>query len=156
MVVENDILDFLIKCVLAALSAFFTVKFSLSNFYTQKWWERKAGSYTDIIDCLAQIKTFYSEMSDDFIGGKKIPEEKVLELRMDEAKADKVLRNKINSATFLINDEAKDRLGKFIQEFDNADDGVDYYIYLDARWDISNKCIEDIIEIAKNDLKVKK
>ena len=49
---SNFVLTQLTSLALAFFTAYLTVKFSLKKFFTEKWWERKADAYSNIVECL--------------------------------------------------------------------------------------------------------
>lgn len=45
---------------------YFGIKLSLKSFYTQKWWEKKADSYLDILNTLSNLSFKYTELKARF------------------------------------------------------------------------------------------
>lgn len=44
------------QVLLAVITAAVTVRLSLRNFYTEKWWERQAEAYSEILESLSHMK----------------------------------------------------------------------------------------------------
>lgn len=58
--------------IVAILTAVITVRLSIKQFYSQRWWEKKAEAYSEIIENLSLLQFYFSEMFDEGIGLKKI------------------------------------------------------------------------------------
>lgn len=63
-----DFVDFISKVgvgiVTGAVAAIVTAKVALNRFYREKWWEKKHGSYNQLIERLFEIKAIYDHASD--------------------------------------------------------------------------------------------
>lgn len=54
------ILNLILPIFIAVVTAWFTVRFSLKQFYSQKWWEKRWEAYVTIIECLHHMKRLFS------------------------------------------------------------------------------------------------
>ena len=50
--------------VIALVTAYVTVRLSLKQFYSQRWWEKKAEAYSAIIHSLYQMKAYVEKFRD--------------------------------------------------------------------------------------------
>lgn len=141
--------------VIAALSSWITVQLSLKKFRSERWWERKVEAYSKIIEGLHNSKSFAYHHLEAEDKGRKLPEERKMELR-HRAKAghDGILKA-IDVGSFLVSEEALSRLKKYKQEMEQASQQHTWYDYIDESVFATEQCLKDLIEIAKRDLKAR-
>lgn len=61
MEIDTDwVFSLLTGIIIAIITAYFTVRFSLKQFYSQQWWQKKAEAYTNIMESLYSIRRYYS------------------------------------------------------------------------------------------------
>lgn len=139
---------------IAAVSSLITVQLSLRKFRTEKWWERKAGAYTEIIEVLHDSKEFSDQHLDAEQRGNEISEELDEELRANAKIANAEIRRMASVGAFLLSDEALARLAQFRKDENEASNTTSWYEHLERDWQATSTCLNDIIDIAKKDLKV--
>jgi hypothetical protein len=151
--VFNIALNILTGILIAAISSWITVQLSLRRFRAEKWWERKADAYSKIIEALHNAKSFSDHFLDVEIEGRKLPEEREKELRSRaKAASDEILKT-MDVGAFLLSDEALSRLRQYQKDADAASNEPAWFLYLEAEWAAADKCLKEIIDIAKKDLK---
>jgi len=121
----------------------------------QRWWERKMEAYEKVIEALHNSKMFSEQHLEADIRGKEVPKEKGEELRRRAKLAHDEIEKVIDTGTFLLSENAMTRLRQYRKEADRATDATMWVEYLEADLDTTDKCLKDIIEIAKSDLKTK-
>jgi hypothetical protein len=62
------------------VTAVVTVRLSLRSFYSEKWWERKAETYTAVMDSLHHMKRYDGSMLEQAFGYSELPEDRQKEL----------------------------------------------------------------------------
>ena len=67
MVMSGIVLDIIKSLLIAAVASWITVKLSLRKFYTEKWWERKAQAYSEIIGSLARMEIFFTNAGRNYL-----------------------------------------------------------------------------------------
>lgn len=152
----DEIIKFAAQVLLIAIGSFLTVRFSLSGFYTQKWWEKKVETYEKIMVLLVDFSLFVGNDIDNFarnqngiesvIGIGKSREEAIEEME------------KINSiGVFVISQEAQD----VIKELDNdlriaiKSSGSEME-WLSDEYSLIHKAIGKFRDCAKQDLRISK
>ena len=141
--------------LVAVVTAFVTVRLSLSNFYSQKWWERKAEVYSTILEALASTVVGYQSILQG--AHKNKDARKLIDDRHKEAKFR--IDQLRHGGAFVISDEVDKHLqdldvkrrdiGKRIQG-GSADGGVKEYF--EAESDALQEAINDIRECGKREL----
>lgn len=103
----NDFLATLAsQVVVAALTAFITVKLALRRFYSEKWWERKLAAYTTVIEALSHILNFIDREAESYFRGEELSEERQAELATLSHKGRDELARAASLGTFLISQQA--------------------------------------------------
>lgn len=141
------------SAITALLAAIVTVRLSLKKFYTEKWWERKADTYSKVIECLHYLKRMPSEKLDEEMLAKKLSDERKQELWEAYKKARDELNKIIDAGSFLMSDKAVavlEIMQKKIQESDNAQS---YFEHLDGEFAALDSCLKEMRQIARTDLK---
>ncbi len=133
----------------------FTLWYNGKMMRKQRWWERKIEAYEKIIEALHNSKMFSEEHLEADCKGREVSEEKDKELRRLAKFAHDEIVKVIDTGTFMFSEIAMTRLRKYRKEDDQASDTTMWIEYLEADLDATDRCLKDMIEIAKSDLKVK-
>jgi len=138
----------------AVAASIITVRLSLRRFYSERWWEKKAAAYTEIIDSLYSMKTYIEGLRDAEEFGRELPQAEREELRGRAAEG----RGRINRAAaigaFTISHEAADSLTRLGAELERQLPEGSFFEQLDEHAAILNVHLNEIRSIAMADLKV--
>lgn len=141
--------------LVALLSAWAGVWFSLKRYRNEKWWEKKAEAYERIINALHQTKKFNEKHMEASIEGREISDELDTKLRHEAAKGHEEILRSIDLGAFLLPDPSVARLRQFAAEVNNISSEAEAWEeYLDRDWSATNSCLNDLIVLAKKDLKI--
>jgi len=128
--------------IVAVVTAWATVQFSIRQFRTQKWWEVKAEAYRDILDNLQKAESNL-RMFDENLG---------------DGEFDKFISNirrlEWHNAheSMFISDAAAKRLDRLREELNsNQNNSENQNIFIGASTLLAS-CRKDLIEIAKQDI----
>jgi uncharacterized membrane protein YcjF (UPF0283 family) len=144
--------------LIAVATSVITVQLTLRQFYSQKWWERKAEAYSKIIEAL-----YYMQMHRERVYNAEVEGVRYSKDRMDEwAKHASAGYAEIDKATaigaYVISEEAANILTTLRKEQDRIDaayeEGIDYIEIIDSHWSAIGKCLTEIRACARRDLKV--
>ena len=141
--------------VIAAVSSWITVQLSLRRFRSERWWERKAEAYERIIGGLHDFKIFASRHAEAELQKTELPEKDSQALRARSAAAHDEILKAIDMGAFLLSDEALSTLKQYRIDEQNAKNLNTWFEYLEADWAAADKCLKDLIPIAKRDLRAK-
>jgi len=143
--------------IISIVTAYITVKLSLRQFYTEKWWQEKAKTYSEILSALFHIKQYNAMLLTKIEGGiDSSSTDREKELSENSASGYETIRKVITYGSFVISDEASDYLSKFFKDISNI-----YYHPSEMFSEIEEKsrlieiCINQMRECAKRDLKKK-
>ena len=141
--------------VVAIVTSLVTVRLSLRQFYSQRWWERKADAYSVVVESLYHMKRQLEVLMDEAMTQREIPADKGKRLAELSAKADEEIRKAEGIGAFVISDAAADCLANLRRRLDEHLADMSWYDILDARWAAVNECLAEMRATAKADLKVR-
>jgi len=82
---QQTLLSILAGLIIAFFTSLITVRLALKQFFSERWWERKADAYSKIVEALYHIRHELQADLDAEIVGATISEERKKELQ-EEAK----------------------------------------------------------------------
>ena len=85
--------------------------------------------------------------------GRDVPEDRDTELRERSAEAHQEIEKAADIGALLLSSEATERIQQFRKEAHTASEPTDWVTYLINDRDTTNRCMHDMIAIAKKDLK---
>lgn len=145
----------LVSLFVAIITAIVTVQLSIRKFSAEKWWEKKAEAYEHIIGALHDHKAFSDTYLEAEYKGKDVPEETDNMLRKNSKQAHLVIERAANMGGFIISKKAQDRLRRYQKEALEASNSSSWFEYLDSDLAAASSCMDDIIQIAKEDLRIR-
>jgi hypothetical protein len=146
--------NLLTAILVAVITSFLSVWLALRRFRAERLWERKADAYVRIIEALHHAKAF----SEHHVGadeiGRELSKDKDTELRNRARLGSDELLKAIDTAALLLPKEAIVRLRQYMKDEEAAKKHTSWVDYLDADAAATRACLQDMIEIARLDLKV--
>jgi hypothetical protein len=124
MSAPDIIYSLFVGLVISAATAYLTVKWSLHRFYSERWWERKAETYTSIVESLTTQLKLANDFVDDlesimegrhYNREQSSDEEKLERRRRYRSSADSVQEAAFRGS-FLISNEAVSLLEELIEK----------------------------------------
>lgn len=150
----ETVLAILAGITVGVTTSVITVWLSLRRFRAEKWWESRARAYERVIESLYTARVSTEVYLDAEKEGRNIEDgvrkefsKRSLEARLDIARAATI-------GGFLFGDSARERLETFLADRQTAADESDWSAYLQKVWDIENSCLQDIINIARHELRI--
>jgi ribosomal protein S17E len=137
--------------LVSVISAYLTTRLALNKFYSEKWWEKKAEAYSDILGKLSDMHLCIEKWADEELGTVRWTEKYKEELSRDYSQAKKTVAKAVTMGSFIISEEAATTLTKLEKELNRLDLN-NYGDLEDARKAITN-CIEKLREDAKRNLR---
>jgi len=142
----------LIGAGVSGITAWITVKLALRRFYTEKWWERKAQAYSEIIGSLAKMRVCFDKWEEELFEHKKTSPEARKRVSEEYASAKRVIENAVAAGSFIVSEEAAQVLGSFLKELQKEDIRGNWPKDFDRHHGEVIKCIARLREIAKREL----
>lgn len=156
-------MEMFLTLVLQVVLAVVVAKLTLAGSRSQKWWERKADLYANLIESLYDIRSFHSDMLEHCMENPSALSAEAKKQRDDDEealsnrtkKAEHVLEKLTHTGTFLISDKVHQDLLAFKKAERKAweeNDRYDTYSIADDIVTAAEKCMDSVREHAKDDL----
>jgi hypothetical protein len=136
----------------ALLTAWFTVKFALRRFQSEKWFERRVDAYTKVIEALHFMRHCTERQLRAAERGTDMPKDIEDELITSHRKGLADLRRLTDMGALLFSSEAIEILDTLNNELLAATDAQSWWEHLDAEAAAISKCLAALRPIAKRDL----
>ena len=139
--------------IVAVVSAYVTVRLSIKQFRSERWWELKVDAYRMVIEALHHIKKYCQEQRELMVRSKDDPErEKIVEDMRRNARDEIAKRRDIGC--FIISEKAVQHLDRFEREFKDARKAEGFEEYLDMVEKAADDCLKELRVTAKQDLSI--
>ena len=138
--------------VVSFFTAWLTVKFSMGQFCSQRWWERKAEAYSHIIEELSYLQYCLGEWFDASLEGRKFSDEKKVALSEGFRRAEESITKAVAMGTYIISKNSVETLKQLLKELAIRNSDGDWMGDMDNHYGAVKECIENIREYAKKDL----
>jgi len=147
-----NIIIVIVNAISIFLASWLTVRLALQKFYTQKWWERKAQAYSEIIGSLAKKRTCFDRWWDEELGHKEIVVEARKKVDEEYASAKRVIEDTAAVGSFIVSEEAAEVLRFSLTELQKENMKEDWLKDRDRQHGKVINCITRLREIAKREL----
>ena len=137
---------------IAAVSSWITVQLSRKKFRTERLWEKKIDAYERLIEALHQSKKFSSEHLIAEIKSRDIDEARDFELRKLAQAAREVIDRAADIGGFVMSEKSVAIVKNYQSEAEKLDTCQFWYEYIDMDHTITERCLNRVIQAAKEDL----
>lgn len=134
------------------ITAIITVNLSMKQFYSQRWWEKKAEAYSTIIEHLSYLQIYFDAYLENAYNYKIIDKKHEEKLSSNYQQATETLKKSVAIGAYIISDEATITLKKLMVDLEKEDPDGNWVEDFDNYYDLVKKCIAKTKEIAKKDL----
>jgi len=142
----------LIPAIIIFIVAYKTVKWSLKQFYSEKWWEKKSEAYSHIIEHLSYLQYYFGEWFSEGLDEKKLTDKDKEKLEENYRQARESITKAAATGTFIVSDDTATALEKLSRELEKKDPMGDWVGDIDRCYGLVKECIKKIKEYAKADL----
>ena len=143
----------LTSAIIASLAAWLAAHLALRRFYSEKVWERKTAAYSSIFDALHDMRRWFDEQLRAAGAQQEIPDELEDKLLGDYRAADASLARQLDRERWLLPSKCSERLAQMRRDL-AKDTGIDWIAYLENGRRAINSASEDMIALARDDLKI--
>jgi hypothetical protein len=140
--------------VVSVLTAYVTVRLSIKQFYSEKWWEKKAEAYSSIIEQLSYLQYFLEQWFSNEIGEKVLREETKARMREEYEQVELALKKAAAAGAYIVSDDTAIALKDVISVFNQPGYRYDrnWLEEMEKDYVAVKECITKIREYAKEDL----
>lgn len=141
--------------MVAVITAFLAVKLSLRRFYTERWWERKAETYSRIVEALHKYKRYDQEKFDREMEYPSDDDgrEEILAHQWAESNAE--LEKAVDLGAFIVSEEVETIIRNFLSRKIGDPNIEALFEIIETDLVHVEKCLSDVKAAAKKDLGLK-
>jgi len=155
MSIEIEIGKFFLQAAISIGSAFLAAFLATKKFRSDKWWEKKAFAYAELVEALHKMKWPASEHLDAEIESREISHDDSNRMWEEFRLARRNTWRIADTASFLISDDAMKAVQEMERGLGDARNAGSWFEHLDVQYAAIDKCLLRIKEIGKSDLKLK-
>ena len=149
----QTILSILAAILISAITSWITVRLSLKQFYSQKWWERKADAYSTIIEALYHVKNNTERFIDIEMGRLILTEKEKQTLIETSRKGYEEIYKAESIGAFVVSEEVIQSLTKLRKKIEGIEvRGISIIDDLSDTLSAVNDCLKEIRICAKQEL----
>ena len=145
--------------IVSVLTAYVTVRLSLKQFHSQKWWELKSEAYSRIIEHLSYLQYYFGEWFDATTGDKNLSNKSKEELSTGYRQARESIERAAAIGAYIVSADTATALEELMRELNRKDstgealgDWIGEPGNVDRCYWLVKECIAKIRECAKSDL----
>lgn len=144
-------LEFVKLAVVGLIAGLFSSYLANRDHRTRKWWELRVEAYRGAIEALSDIVYYYNRHFDAELEQRELSEAFKAKMTGHWDVAYPLVRRHADSGAFLFSDRANGALKEFMR--DEHHDS--YFEMLDHNLFKSRKCLRELVDCSKEDLKLK-
>lgn len=137
--------------IVSIITAYITVKLSVRQFYSERWWEKKAEAYSHIIEELSCLQYCFWERGWAKFEGIEFSEPRKTKLQEEYNRAEESIRKAAAIGAYIVSDETATALEKVLREL-LEEEPINSSEQLHKCLSSVNTCIAKIRQYAKVDL----
>jgi hypothetical protein len=151
---DIEIGKFILQATISVGGAFLAAHLATKKFRSEKWWERKATAYSELIAALHNMKWPAGEHLDAGFQDREIPKEDSNRMWEEFKTARKNIWRIADSSSFLISEDVTKAVQEMERGLSTARSAQSWFEHLDEQYASVSKCLERIKQIGKADLGV--
>jgi hypothetical protein len=152
--IDQMLVSLIPSVLVAVITAVLTVRLSLRSFYSQKWWERKADSYSAIMQALYDVRNNLEVQRDAVERGAEIAPAYRKKLADKSTEGYEGIYRQAAMGAFTISPEAAEALRLLRLQLTASNKEMSLYDWLDIRASYVATTMSTVLNAAKKDLKV--
>ena len=153
-VIKGIIIGLIPSLIVSILTARITVNLSIRQFRSQRWWERKADMYSELIKHLSIIQYCYGEwINDELMEYRKSDKEKQKISKLYRESLDEFIM-KCNESAYIVSEKAHNALENIKREIEWEETTLNWFEDADNRYALVKETIRELREYAREDLNV--
>ena len=148
MLIDQIVVGLIVGGGSASLAAYLTALFSLKRYRQEHWLTIRVAAYERLFEALHHVKRAYELDWEEVTRGREVSEATREAMDAEATAAYRELYKYVDTARFLLGEEAHQRLAQFKEKRDHAKDSLDWMGYLDSSLGAIEPCLKDLIDIA--------
>jgi len=139
--------------VISVVTAYVTVQLSMKQFYSQKWWEKKAETYSNIIEHLSYLQYYFEEWFAEGVHEKELSSIDKERLSDGYRQARESIIKASAIGAFIVSDKTTAVLETLLRELDKKDQKGNWVGDIDRCYGSVKECIAKIRKYSEKELK---
>lgn len=140
--------------VVSVVTAYITVRLSIKQFCSQKWWEKKAEAYSQILEHLSYLQFYLGQRFNEAVGLEMLEDKDRKSLSEGYSKAKEAVTKAAAIGAYIVTEDTAIVLESLLHELGKKDSKGDWVGDIDRWYGLVKDCIVKLREYAKADLKV--
>ncbi|MGH9198808.1 MAG: hypothetical protein ACRD1T_24160 [Acidimicrobiia bacterium] len=140
---------------MSILTAGVTVRLALRQFYSKKWWERKAEAYSAVVESLSRMSYALSRDYSEHFEGRKVSSDEAASMWDQFRAARQEIERRAQVGHFQLAEEAVDELRSLVAELETQRPDGNWLDDLDRHLSATQSALARITRVAKIDLRVR-
>ncbi len=153
---DGFIADIAVTFLSVFLGVWLSIRYALKRFITEKWWERQAAAYEEVILAVYQGFIFFDEHLHACLQGRELDEGDDVSIRTKAKQADAAIATAKTIGLLKLSNRFLDRLRQLDKDTSRAGDRPgevpSWVAYLEESHAAYSDCLADLQIIARKDL----
>lgn len=149
---QGLLVAFIPSFIVSIATALVTVRLSIRQFYSQRWWEKKAEAYSSVIEQLSYLHLYYGRWFDHLVGNRQLDDEDKAQLEARYRQATESVEKATAAGAYILSDQAATALREMTDRL-NQIDPFDPFEDVNKHYTAVKECIARMREYARADLK---
>lgn len=146
---------FILQAAISIGGAFLAAHLAMKKFRNEKWWEKKAAAYAELVEALHTMKWPAGEHLDAELESREVSQEESSRMWEEFKVARRNIWKVADSSTFLVSEEVIKAVQDMERGLSSARNAQSWFEHLDEQYAAVNKCLGRIKEIGRADLGIK-
>jgi hypothetical protein len=152
---DAEIIKFLAQAAIAVGGAFLAANLATRRFRKEKWWERKANAYSELVEALHHMKWYPSEHIDAAIENRELDKEDKDEYWKRYREARRNVWRIADASSFLVSPKVHEAIVEMEKELGEARTADWWLEHAEQQYAAIQKCLVRIKDLARHELDVK-
>lgn len=149
---ELELGKFIIQSAISIGGAFLAAHLAMKKFRSEKWWEKRAAAYAELVEALHIMKWPIGEHLEAAYESRDIPDEENNRMWEEFRVARRNIWKIADSSTFLVSGEVMSAVMEMERALGNARNAKSWIDHLDEEFAAIDRCLERVKQIGKSDL----
>jgi len=138
--------------LVSIITAYVTVRMSLKQFYSQRWWDKKAEAYSQILEHLSYLRYYYEEWSNEFQFDNTMDTDQRKRLSEGYIRAKESITKASAIGEFIVSETTTKALSELLSELFKLRFEDDPFKSVDKSYEAVTECIKTVRGDAKEAL----
>lgn len=149
---DSETIRFFAQAGISVCGAFLAAYLASRRFRSEKWWEKKAAAYDELVDALHTMWWAPAEIFDAELLGRTLPQEESAANWEEFKVARRNIWRLSARSSFLISDEVLEAVRQLERELGKAENSQSWAEHADAQSDAIRKCLDAVKAIGRKEL----